>query len=162
MAGKREQAQQMAALAKTLKQTAEGKETLRRLRKELRAAADPMVKSVKRAALGLPSQGENARRGRPSLRRTLARASRIKVSFSQRAAGVMVVTGPGKMPEGMKGLPPYFEGIRPLRHPTFGREPWVRQDAAPFFYPAIRPHEKDALEAGARVLEQTIKEIEQS
>lgn len=162
MRGNRDQAKALADLAKTLRQTAEGKVTLKRLRKELRAVADPMRRSVKRAALELHSDGESARRGRPSLRRALARSSRIKVSLSRRTAGVMVVTGPAGMPEGMKGLPPYFEGVAPLRHPTFGRDPWVRQAAAPFFYPAIKPHEPKALVAGQRVLEQIVREIESS
>jgi hypothetical protein len=162
MAGNAVQAKELAALAKTLRQTAEGKNTLRRFRKELRAAADPMRKSVQRAALGLPSGGENARRGRPSLRREMSRATKTRVRFGQRNAGVVVETAPAGMSEGRKGLPPYFEGQAPLRHPTFGHEPWVRQHATPFFYPAIRPHESNALAAGQRVLDQTVKEIEQS
>ncbi|MEV0151533.1 MULTISPECIES: hypothetical protein [unclassified Nonomuraea] len=162
MTGNADQARALAELAKTLKTTAEGKDTLRRLRKELRKEAEPMRKSVQRAALGLPSDGENARRGRPSLRRTLSRASRVKVSFSRRTAGVMVVTGPGGMPEGTKGLPPYIEGEGPWRHPVWGRDQWVRQQAMPFFYPAIRPHEASAPAAGERVLDQLIKEIESS
>jgi hypothetical protein len=152
----------MAELAKALKATADGKVILRRFRKELRTAADPMRKSVQRAALGLPSEGENARRGKPSLRRSLSRATKTRVRFSKRSAGVVVEVAPKAMPEGQKGLPPYFEGRAPLRHPTFGHEPWVRQAPAPFFYPAIRPHEPGALEAGQRVLSQITKEIESS
>lgn len=163
MAGNAGQAKQLADLAKTLRQTADGKVTLKRLRKELRQVAQPMRKSVQRAAMGLPSDGESARRGRPSLRRTLSRATRIKVTFARFTAGVMVVTGPGGMPDGMKGLPPYFEGGAPLRHPVFGnRDVWVRQQASPFFYPAIRPHEASVQAAAQRVLDQITKEIEQS
>lgn len=161
MAGNADQARELAALAKALKQTADGKETLRRLRRELRAAATPMLKDVRAAALRLPSQGESARRGRPSLRRGLSRATRIKVSFSQRSAGVMVVTGPRGMPAGTEALPPMVEGRVPWRHPVFGdKDTWVRQRAMPFFYPAVSKHEPDAVSAGRRVLEATIKEIE--
>lgn len=162
MRGDADQAKQLAALAKTLKTTADGKRVLRDLRRELRKAATPMLKSVRTAALGLPSQGENARRGRDSLRRNLARSSRIKTSFSSRSAGVLVVTGPRGMPSGMQGLPPMVEGLIPWRHPNWGRDEWVRQAAMPFFYPAVRPHEPQATAAGRRVLDQMTKEIEKS
>lgn len=159
----RAQTKALADAAKVLKTTAEGKQTLRAFRKELRVAATPMLKSVRRAALGLPSKGENARRGRTSLRKSLARASKIKISFSQRSAGVMVVTGPGAMPDGMEGLPPMVEGRIPWRHPQFGnRDKWVKQNPMPFFYRAIQPHEPEAVSAGRRVLAAIVKEIEQS
>lgn len=157
----RAQTKALADAAKVLKTTAEGKETLRKLRKELRTAATPMLKSVRAAALRLPSKGESARRGRPSLRKGLARATKIKISFSQRSAGVMVVTGPGAMPEGMEGLPPMVEGRVRWRHPVMGnRDVWVQQRAMPFFYPAVKPHEPEAVSAGRRVLEAIVKEIE--
>lgn len=160
MRGNADQARQLHALAKTLKTTAEGKRVLRDLRRELRAAAQPMLKSVRAAALGLPSEGENARRGRPSLRRTLSRASRIKTSFSKNTAGVLVVTGPRGMADGAEGLPPMVEGVIPWRHPNFGRDDWSRQAALPFFYPAVKPHEPQASAAGRNVLDQITKEIE--
>jgi len=51
------------------------------------------------------------------------------------------------MPDRMKALPGYAEGIRrrPWRHPVFGnREVWVSQRPFPRFYEAAQPDEAEA------------------
>jgi hypothetical protein len=134
----------LKAAAKALKQAANGKELGKQLRRELREVAKPMVPKVRAAWLAAPSQGHGtstrARRGQPSLRRLLAKATRVEVRTAGKHAGVRVRTDGRRMPSGMKALPGYAEGIRrrPWRHPVFGdRETWVDQQPFPRFYEAI-------------------------
>lgn len=155
------QARDLAQLAKVIKGMADGRDLRLRLRRELRQTATPVLASLKRAYAGLPSEGESARRGRPSLRRTLVRASKIRTSFSAKAAGVVLKVDPKAMPEGMRGLPPYIEGDAPWRHPVpKDQTRYVRQAAMPAFWAAVRPFEHTGPEAADRVLQEIKQEIE--
>lgn len=147
------------AFVKQLKELENGKEITKRLMKEIRAEARPVLRAVRAAALGLPSRGESARRGRDSLRRHLARAT-VMQTRRTKAATVVVKTDPKKMPEGIKGLPPYVEGEGRWRHPVFGdTDKWVRQDPKPYFYGTVRPYEPRIQDAGERIIKQIQKEL---
>jgi hypothetical protein len=141
----------LKAINKALKQASDGKEIRKQLGKQLRGQIRPMVASVKAAWLSAPSQGHKtstrARRGQPDLRKLLAKATAGQVRFTGKEAGVRVRTDGRKMPDHMKALPGYAEGIRrrPWRHPVFGdREMWVTQPKFPRFYEAVQPNEAAA------------------
>ena len=159
---------QLAELTRALRRQADGKARAKKLRKELTAAAKPLVPAVRGKIRGLPSQGENARRGHPWLRREMARSVTLQVRTRGRRAGVSVFMNPRRMPTGKKGLPAYFEGIgkrRQLRHPVFGdTDTWVAQPVPPagYFTTAARPVERRAFNAVERVLAFTAREIEDS
>ena len=159
-----QQGQQFRDLSRRLREMEDGKEIAKRLRRELRRAARPMVPAVRAAVLATPSRGDNARRGRDSLRRSIARATQLQVKTSGSRPGVRVWINPRRMPEGQHNLPAYMEGIKPFdrwRHPVYGDEnTWVTQEARPFFYRAIRPYEDGVVEAGDRVLREIAREIE--
>jgi len=159
-----QQGRELRDLSRRLRGLEDGREIAGRLRRELRRAARPMVPAVRAAVLALPSQGQNARRGRDSLRRSIARATQLQVQTSGTRPGVRVWVNPRRMPEGQANLPAYMEGIRPFhrwRHPVYGDEDtWVTQPSRPFFYRAVRPLEDGVAEAGARVMDEIAREIE--
>jgi len=148
------------AFVKNLRASAEGKIVLRKLTKEFRRQGRPILNSVKQAALGTPSKGQNARRGRPSLRRSLSKAAVLQVKAPKDAVMIVKIAGK-KMPKGMAGLPPYIEGQNArLRHPTFGHDPWVRQTPHPFFWGAVEPYRPRIAEGVNGVLNEIAKELE--
>jgi len=159
-----QQGQDIRRLLARLRELEDGKEIRKRLRRELKESAKPMVPAVQRAVLALPSKGQSARAGRPSLRARVARATQIRVRASGTRPGVTVWINPRRMPEGQKNLPAYMEGIRPFhrwRHPVFGDEDvFVQQPPKPFFYRAVRPLQDEVSRAGTRIINDIQREIE--
>jgi hypothetical protein len=144
----------LKAVGKALKQQADGKELRKQLAKELRSEIRPMVQAVKAAWLAAPSRGHatssRSRRSEPNLRTLLAKATAGQVRFTGKEAGVRVRTDGRKLPDGMKALGGYAEGIRRRgwRHPVFGdTETWVQQRAFPRFYRTVQPDESRARQA---------------
>lgn len=149
------------AFIRDVKKLENGKVLVRMMTKEFRKEARPALQSVRKAALALPSKGQNARRGRPSLRGALARATVLKTQ-SARSATLVIKTDPKRMPDGLGGLPPYVEGTQNRwRSPVFGnRDVWVGHDAMPFFYATLRPYEPKIRDAGDRVISEIKRELE--
>ena len=153
------ESRELTTLALLLRQTADGKRMLARLRRELRREAAPAVEAARRAALSLPSKRVNAARGRVSLRAALAKATRSRLTLGKTRAGLVIEVSQRAMPEGMKSLPVYVEGLRRWRHPVYGQDVWVRQDPMPFFYDAVRPYENRLPDAGRRIIAEVEREI---
>jgi hypothetical protein len=163
----------LKAVAKALKQVADGKELRKQLTRELRDVARPLVPKVRAAWLAAPSKGLSGRKtynsatgrvsGRgPTLRSLLAKATRSEVRLTGKQAGVRIRTDGRKMPDGMKSLPGYAEGIRrrPWRHPVYGdRETWVSQQPFPRFYQAVQPDEAAARRACEEAVETVLQQI---
>jgi hypothetical protein len=156
----------LKAYSKALRAHADGKELGKNLTRELRAVAQPFVPRVRQAWLSAPSSGHGtatrARRGQPDLRTLLAKATRVEVRRTGKLAGVRIRTDGRKMPDRMKALPGYVEGIRrrPWRHPVFGDQgTWTQQDPFPRFYDAVQPAFDQAWQATQRVLDQALNEI---
>jgi len=124
-----------------------------------------MVPAIRAQIRGMPSRGENRRRGKPSTRTQLARAVTLQVRPSSRTASVTVFMNPRKMPDGKRSLPSYFE-VRPgytrLRHPVFGRDPWITQQVPPagYFTRTIGPIEERTLRAVREVVDRMARQIE--
>jgi hypothetical protein len=130
----------LKAISRALRKHADGKRLRVELNRELRQAAQPLVPKVKAAWRAAPSgHGKAGRRG-GSLRSQLARATRLEVRLTGKQAGVRVRTDGRRMPDHMKSLPGYAEGVRrrPWRHPVYGnRDAWVTQQPFPRFYDAV-------------------------
>lgn len=150
-------------LTKDLRKHADGKRLVKELRVELRKVAKPFVPAVRKAIGALPSKGQNAARGRESLRRRMQRATKLQVKTGGKDAGVVVRVEHKAMPAGMGNLPAYTEGeprFTRWRSPNWGREDWKTQSAHPFFYQAIRPAEGQAVRAAQDVVERIAREVE--
>lgn len=107
-------------------------------RKELRAAAKPMVPAVRQAIRQIPSGQPYRPEG---LRGLMSKAVRLEVRTTGRQAGVRIRVDGRKMPPHMRALQAYMEGKKsPWRHPVYGnREVWVKQDPHPYFYKTVIP-----------------------
>lgn len=158
--------QQLTELHRALRRQADGKERVKDLRKQLTAAAKPLVPAIRGNIRSMPSHGENRRRGKKTLRSRLSRAVTLQVKFRGERAGVFVFMNPRKMPDHQKSLPGYFEvlpGKSRFRHPVFGnQDKWVQQ------FPPMRGYftrSLDGVEARVQrnveaVIERMAREIE--
>jgi hypothetical protein len=130
----------LKAVNRALGQAANGKQLKKELRGRLRDVGRPLVAEVKSAWQSAPSGRGKVRRRGGSLRGNLARATRLEVRLTGKQAGVRVRTDGRRMPDGMKSLPGYAEGVRrrPWRHPVYGnRDVWVTQQPFPRFYKTV-------------------------
>ena len=159
-----ENGERLRTLAREFRGQGDGKELRKRLRKELKGTGTRIVKAEKHAVRALPSKGQSARRGRPSLRATTARATQLRIRTSGPRAGVTVWVNPKRMGPGRANLPAYMEGVRPFqrwRHPVFGdADTWVTQRPRPWFYRTAARYEDDAQRGAARVIDSIAREIE--
>lgn len=127
----------------------DNKEITKRFRKELRAAAKPLVPVVRASIQSIPS-----RTGDGSLRAAMSRAVRVEVKTTGRQAGVAIRVDGRKMPAHMKSLPSMVEGKKRWRHPVFGnRDVWVQQPSHPYFYKVVGPAGAESRRAVSRVLD---------
>jgi hypothetical protein len=116
------------------------REVTLRFRRELRAAAAPLVPAVRASITQIPSK--QPARGREGLRATMARAVRLEVRTVGRTAGVAIRVDGRRMPPGEGKLPAYMEGTAPRwRHPVYGHPWWIKnnQPAHPYFYRVVTP-----------------------
>ena len=132
-------------------------ELKKRFRKELRAAAAPLVPKVRSSIRSIPSNRGYSPDG---LRGALAKAVKLEVKTAGRQAGVAIRVDGRKMPSHMKSLPSMVEGKKRWRHPVFGnREVWVTQEAHPYFYSALRVAGPASRRAVIRVLDGISRDI---
>lgn len=132
-------------------------EIKKRFRKELRAAAAPLVPRVRSSIRSIPSGRGYSPQG---LRGQMARATRLEVKTSGRQAGVAIRVDGRKMPSHMKSLPSMVEGKKRWRHPVFGnREVWVSQPSQPYFYNVVRTAGPASRRAVNKVLNGITKDI---
>jgi hypothetical protein len=157
------QSDDLAALMRSLRRAENGRELRKQLRRDLRGAAKPAIPAIRSKVKSLPSRGESKRRGRPPLRRSVARATRLQMTARNNFVGVTVRVDPKKMPPGMHNLPAYLEGRDPFhrwRHPVFGdTDTWVQQRSRPYFYDTMRRFTPDAERAIAQAAESIQRQI---
>jgi len=119
------------------------------LRREMRAATQPLAPAAKRAARNTPSK-RGTKRGVDSLRRAVANSITRKMRLSTKKVMVIIA---GVPKGGKSNLGALLEGTKPWDHPTYGHKPDVHQEAHPFFEKAIDQHEADVSRDIARVLD---------
>lgn len=133
------------------------KELKKRFRKELRAAAAPLVPKVRASIRSIPSSRGYSPDG---LRGALSKAVKLEAKTTGKQAGVAIRVDGRKMPSHMKSLPSMVEGKKRWRHPVFGnREAWVNQPSEPYFYHVFRAAGPAARRAVSKVLNDISKDI---
>ncbi|WP_242890279.1 hypothetical protein [Actinomadura litoris] len=167
MAGRRllsvEGADQLRAVSRDLRKHGQGTAVRRRMVGELKKGANDLVRAERAAVLALPSKGQNARRGRRSLRRSVATATVSTVRTVAKDPRVSVRIDPSRMPEGQANLPAYMNAERRFerwRHPVFGTRKYVTQRATPWFYATARPLEESLQRRMVDVISGVAQEIE--
>lgn len=134
------------------------RELLKRFRKELRAAARPLVPAVRASIRSIPSSRPYTAGG---LRGQMSRATGLEVKTTGKQASVIIRVDGRKMPVKAKALQAYMEGTKPKwRHPVFGHlNTWVQQPAHPYFFNVMRTGGIRARVAVNRVIDQVSKDI---
>lgn len=146
---------------RSLRGLEDGKELRKQLRKNIASAAKPMVPAIRAKVKSLPSKG-GPRKGRPALRASVARATRLQIQMSGRYAGVTVRVDPKKMPPGMHNLPGYLQGDLPFdrwRSPNWGRDQWKTQPPHPYFYAIARRYEPAIRQAVAEGIDTIQRQV---
>jgi hypothetical protein len=134
------------------------RELLKRYRRELRAAARPLVPAVRASIRQIPSKRPYTAAG---LRGQMARATGLEVKTTGRQAAVIIRVDGRKMPPKAKAVQAYMEGIKPRwRHPVYGnRNVYVQQPPHPYFFDVMRTSGTRARLAVNRVVDQVSKDI---
>lgn len=108
----------------------------RALRKRIRNAGDVAAQAVKDSLGNKPPEGGADPAG---FRLALAQATKVRVSFSARAAGVQIATTSSGLPNEQKPLLAAYNKKKMIRHPLFGdKSQWFEQPGRPYFGAAIQ------------------------
>jgi hypothetical protein len=156
----------LKAVRRELRRASNGKELAKELGGAMRDVLRPIRDDVKAAYLAAPSKGRPRRRGGPSLRSLLAKATKMEVRTTGKLAGARIRTDGRKMPAGMGSLPAMWEGPpqgKRWRHPVFGdTETWVAQRSTPTFHRTVEPSETQARAEIERVVGRIFDKIERA
>lgn len=121
----------------------EGVSELRAVGVQLRAAPARMRARMRRrmvtATAPITSEAK-AGYGSGPLGSELGGATRLRVATTGKGVGVSVGVYGARMGDGKESLPPLVEGLRPWRHPRWGKPPWYSQAARPELGPAVQRH----------------------
>jgi hypothetical protein len=136
----------------------------RELRRNMRAAAGPIVARVRASILSMPAV-HGSPPGRVPLREALARTVNSSVRLTPKGVQADIVSLGSRMPRGEGNLNAYTGALRGWGHPVFeqrGREKvWVRQHGKPGWFerpitqaaPALKAAVQDAMDETKRKLE---------
>lgn len=80
-----------------------------------------------------------AKRG-TGLRDSVARSLRLVTKTGSRIPLVRIQVDASKMPPDQRTLPKHLDSKTGWRHPTFGKDPWVKQVGQPWFSVTIERH----------------------
>lgn len=92
----------------------------RELRKNFRAAAEPVAGDVEQSILLMPSHHDG------TLRREVAKTVTVKTSFSASGVRVSIESDGRKMPQGKQTLPHHLDSAKGFNHPVYGHGPRSR------------------------------------
>jgi hypothetical protein len=140
----------------------------RKMNRQIRAAARPVVADVRRAALDIPDRSAATRRDQRSIRREIANATRTEI-LTGRRAGVRIVVDKRRLPADSTAMAHAFERPQGWRHPvwadpdkTRGDWTWVHQAGHPWFAVTIQPHEGEFRRAVLDAMDETAAEIDRA
>jgi hypothetical protein len=142
-------------VSRELRAVGAGKEIKKQLSKEIRAAARPLVPLVRASISSIPSGHDG------TLRKAMAKATRLDIKTVGKNAQVAVRVDGRKMPPHQGSLPAYMEGTKPRwRHPLYGnRKKWFGQPPHPYFYRVVKPAGIRARVGVYRALDNVSKQI---
>jgi hypothetical protein len=131
---------EVRALVRDLKELEGGKKLQADLRKNLKAAAEPIKQQVKANA---------------SWSTRIPAAVAIGTAFTTKRTGIFLRVNAKKAPH---ARPLENDGrAGTFRHPTWGTEPWVSQPARPFFFNETASHMPEVEEAAGEAVEETAR-----
>lgn len=127
----------------------------RNMKKQIKAAAEPVAEAARAAARRLPDRSAARRREGGSIRQEMARA----VVVRQTAKGVRIFVDSKRMPADARMMAHAFEKGT-VRHPVFGnRQVWVSQSTGgPWFMPAVRNRHPEFVRAVSQIIDDVKRE----
>lgn len=124
------------ALIEDMRQWSSSRNVLNAFGDPLETLGKVLELSVKAHVMATASKRQDARRGRRSLRKAIARATEHNKWQHGEIAGVTIKVDPYAMPMGDRGLPKLYEGLADWHHPVYDHQPIVSQAPHPYFGPA--------------------------
>ena len=169
---------EFAAIAKRLKDEG-AKEIQKAMNKRIRAAADPLLKDLRKAVRAVQVKGSRgggsaargyhagsgkaARKRGGGLRETVAGAIQLKIQTSGNSVGIKIRVDGTKLPDDQRGLAKLLDGQRPWRHPVFGNTSvWVAQQGQPWWTPTIEAAMPGLRTEIAKILDDVVTELDRS
>jgi|SRR5688572_16617578 len=151
---------ELQALILDLAKWSSRKTVLRTFETGMKPMGKTMAADVRTRVLATPSKRSVSRRGRRSLRASIARATKSNTQQIGDAAILTVQVDPEDMPIEQGGLPALYEGLEAWIHPVFGHRPMVTQPPHPYFEPATRNAERDAVEIAEHCIDIIADDLE--
>lgn len=151
---------ELEALIRDFDQWSSSKNVLNTFDGGLTAMGKVLQANVRAHVMATPSKRQTARRGRRSLRRSIASATQVSKKRNGDASTMTVEVNPRAMPEGEGGLPTLMEGLETWHHPVFGHSPIVYQSPHPYFAPAVAGAEKEAVAVGNHGIDTIADDLE--
>lgn len=131
------------------------KELAKALRKEIRAAAKPVVADVKREVKALPTSGQYG----SGVRAKTARGVGLRISAAKRGGSVTIVAADRNLPPRHKAMSRLLNREKWRRPVGKSKQTWIWQRSTPYFEPSILRHRaalrravEDALDKAATAL----------
>lgn len=145
------------AVARALKDEADGKKLRRQLAREMRDALKPAVAGAKAGVLGMASGGLD--QASPGLRPAIARGIQAQARLTGRSTGAKVRARQVKV-RGFKQAPRRTNREGGWRHRVFGRDVWVHQTGRPgWFDDEMKQHVGEYRDAVLKAVEDMARRI---
>jgi hypothetical protein len=104
---------------------------------------------------------KRAARAGHSLRQSVARTIKSRVSYTGRKIGARIYVDASTMPNSQRKLPAYLNSAKGWRHPVWGhRDRWVRQVGEPYFDRIIARRAKSMRTAVDEAVRDVMKELQ--
>lgn len=144
---------ELRSLGRDLRRLQGGRPSLTRYADGVNEVAERrVIPALRQSVRSLPSKGESARKGEPSLRETTAHAIVFSFRVDDQHAASMIRVNPRKMSPRKRFsgfLPSYMEGIPGFtnwRHQVYGNSKvWVRQPATPWMRDVMARYTPDIM-----------------
>jgi hypothetical protein len=151
--------QQLEKLSARIAQAGRG-ELQRKMRRNIRQAADPAVRDLRRAVMGVEVASTRGGTAPPDnstrLRGRIADAIGVQTTTNTVAVRVN-----GRLVDPTYGssLVRGMAGQGRWRHPVFGRDVWTQQQGQPWFYQTMQHHEVAFRRAVEQAMAETAREL---
>lgn len=127
----------------------------RELRRNFKAAAEPVIGDVQQSILLMPSRHDG------TLRREVAKTVVVRTSFASSGVRVQIDSLGQRMPAGKESLPFHADSAKGWRHPVFGHEDrWVQQYGKPeWFERPIADNAREFADAAQRSVDEIQRKL---
>lgn len=159
-------------MARALRLADTGGGMARDLQKAMKLSADPMKRSVQKAAEGIHTTGHRKPGAKhpfdkvlppKGTRKKIAGAVTVDAKVSEDDPRLSIRVASAKLPPTLKNMPQRFDRGVPWRHPIPGGRAWVSQESDPWFFEnGVRPELRNVRERLDRAIGETRDRLERA